>query len=95
MTLYRNSLPQLGNALFVTDGGLETALIFNEGIELPDFAAFDLFRRPGRRGGTAALLRGIRAHRHAIPRRHGAGERNLACERRLGPQARLPARAAR
>ena len=54
MTLYRNSLPQLGDALFVTDGGIETALIFNEGIELPDFAAFDLFRRPG---GEAALRR--------------------------------------
>ena len=54
MTLYRNSLPQLGNALFVTDGGIETVLIFNEGIELPDFAAFDLLRRPG---GEAALRR--------------------------------------
>ena len=54
MTLYRNSLPQLGDALFVTDGGIETALIFNEGIELPDFAAFDLLRRPG---GEAALRR--------------------------------------
>ena len=54
MALYRNSLPQLGNALFLTDGGIETALIFNEGIELPDFAAFDLFRRPG---GEAALRR--------------------------------------
>ena len=53
-SLYRNALPQLGDALFVTDGGIETALIFNEGIELPDFAAFDLFRRPG---GEAALRR--------------------------------------
>ena len=52
--LYRNALPQLGDALFVTDGGIETALIFNEGIELPDFAAFDLFRRPG---GESALRR--------------------------------------
>ena len=63
MTLYRKALPQLGDALFVTDGGIETALIFNEGIELPDFAAFDLFRRPG---GEAALRRyyaRLRAHR--------------------------------
>lgn len=28
--------------VFVTDGGLETDLIFNHGIELPDFAAFPL-----------------------------------------------------
>jgi S-methylmethionine-dependent homocysteine/selenocysteine methylase len=34
-------LPQLGgDRLFVTDGGLETTLIFHEGIELPEFAAF-------------------------------------------------------
>jgi S-methylmethionine-dependent homocysteine/selenocysteine methylase len=44
--LYRKALPQLGDALFVTDGGIETALIFNEGIVLRDFAAFDLLRRP-------------------------------------------------
>jgi S-methylmethionine-dependent homocysteine/selenocysteine methylase len=53
-TRYRKALPQLGDALFVTDGGIETALIFNEGLELPDFAAFDLFRREG---GEAALRR--------------------------------------
>jgi len=53
-TSYRKALPQLGDALFVTDGGIETALIYNEGIELPDFAAFDMFRRPG---GEATLRR--------------------------------------
>ena len=46
-TPYRQRLPQLEERLFVTDGGIETTLIFNEGIELPDFAAFDLLRRPG------------------------------------------------
>lgn len=36
-------LPQLaGDRLFVTDGGLETSLIFYAGIELPAFAAFVL-----------------------------------------------------
>jgi hypothetical protein len=36
-------LPQLtGDRLFITDGGLETTLIFHEGLELPDFAAFVL-----------------------------------------------------
>jgi S-methylmethionine-dependent homocysteine/selenocysteine methylase len=38
------SLPQLGGGLFLTDGGLETTLIFHEGLELPDFAAFVLLR---------------------------------------------------
>jgi S-methylmethionine-dependent homocysteine/selenocysteine methylase len=36
------SLPQLGADLFLTDGGLETTLVFIDGIDLPDFAAFPL-----------------------------------------------------
>jgi len=37
-------LPQLANQLFLTDGGLETTLIFHEGLELPHFAAFVLLQ---------------------------------------------------
>ena len=47
-------LPHQTNRLFLTDGGIETSLIFDEGIELPHFAAFDLLRRPE---GRAALER--------------------------------------
>ncbi len=36
------SLPQLSGSLFVTDGGIETDLIFNKGIGLPEFASFVL-----------------------------------------------------
>ncbi|MBC7882223.1 MAG: homocysteine S-methyltransferase family protein [Anaerolineae bacterium] len=46
MARYRNHLPQLSSDLFLTDGGLETTLIFREGLELPDFAAFDLIKHP-------------------------------------------------
>src|ERR1700754_1374416 len=42
MSLYRESLPQLADNLFLTDGGLETTLIYHEHIELPLFAAFEL-----------------------------------------------------
>ena len=42
MSKYRRSLPQLGSQLFLTDGGLETTLIFHNGIDLPPFASFDL-----------------------------------------------------
>jgi len=42
MGKYRNHLPQMTRSTFMTDGGLETDLIFNKGIELPEFAAFDL-----------------------------------------------------
>ncbi len=43
MTQYRDHLPQL-HAPFITDGGLETVLIFHQGIVLPDFAAFVLLK---------------------------------------------------
>ena len=39
MRRYRDALPQLGGDLFLTDGGIETTLIFHEGLELPFFAA--------------------------------------------------------
>jgi S-methylmethionine-dependent homocysteine/selenocysteine methylase len=39
---YIHHLPQLAGGLFLTDGGLETTLIFHEGFELPSFAAFVL-----------------------------------------------------
>jgi len=44
MPKYRTDLPQLTKATFMTDGGLETDLIFNHGIDLPEFAAFDLLK---------------------------------------------------
>ena len=42
MTGFRTALPQLAGTPFITDGGLETTLVFQEGIELPAFAAFPL-----------------------------------------------------
>lgn len=42
MTRYRNALPQLGRELFLTDSGLETDLIHNQGVGLDHFAAFPL-----------------------------------------------------
>ena len=44
MTKYRQDLPHLTSDLFLTDGGLETTLIFHNGLELPYFAAFDLLK---------------------------------------------------
>ena len=59
MTRYRNALPQLGGDLFLTDGGIETTLIFHEGLELPHFAAFHLFETPE---GEAALRKYFRTY---------------------------------
>lgn len=44
MSQYRKNLPQLNGDLYLTDGGLETSLIFFDGYELPEFAAFDLLK---------------------------------------------------
>src|SRR6185312_15427701 len=52
MSLDQSSLPQLRGGLFLTDGGIETSLIFHDGLALPHFAAFDLLKSPQ---GTAAL----------------------------------------
>ena len=48
------TLPQLRDRPFVTDGGLETTLLFHEQIDLPDFAAFPLLDADD---GRAALVR--------------------------------------
>jgi S-methylmethionine-dependent homocysteine/selenocysteine methylase len=68
-SLYREALPQLDGGFFLTDGGIETSLIFNDGLELPHFAAFDLLKRPG---GEAALREYFRAYAR-IAARFGTG----------------------
>ncbi|MBO6574673.1 MAG: homocysteine S-methyltransferase family protein [Rhodothermales bacterium] len=59
MPRYRHALPQHGERLFLTDGGIETTLIFHDGLELPHFAAFDLLKTAE---GTAALERYFRGY---------------------------------
>lgn len=72
---YRAALPQMGDTRLLTDSGLETTLIFHDGIELPHFASFDLLRT---RDGRARL--------EAYFARHAA----LAAERGLGFVADAP-----
>ena len=69
MNKYRNSLPQLGTGLYLTDGGIETTLIFHEGLELPDFAAFHLLQT---KNGENALRKYFRAYAE-IAKRFGLG----------------------
>lgn len=52
MTETSAHLPQLSGDVFLTDGGLETDLIFNDGIDLPEFASFVLLKDEA---GTEAL----------------------------------------
>jgi S-methylmethionine-dependent homocysteine/selenocysteine methylase len=69
MNTYRKGLPQLGGGLYLTDGGIETTLIFHEGLELPDFAAFHLLRTTA---GEAALRKYFRTYAE-IAQRFGTG----------------------
>lgn len=69
MAKYRDALPQLGDGLFLADGGLETTLVFLEGIPLPDFAAFPLVATAQ---GEAVLRRYLRPYTE-IAIRHRAG----------------------
>ena len=67
--VYRNALPQLSGEVFLTDSGLETDLIFNEGFDLPEFASFVLVDDAR---GRAALEGYFRRHAD-IAMQHGCG----------------------
>jgi S-methylmethionine-dependent homocysteine/selenocysteine methylase len=69
MSPYRFRLPQLGSKLFLTDGGIETDLIFNDGIELPHFASFTLLAT----GTGRSVLRAYYRRYAAIARSMSAG----------------------
>ena len=69
MSAYRHHLPQLDDRLFITDAGLETVLIFEQGFELPAFASFALLKDAA---GTAVLRRYFDTFAE-MARRHGAG----------------------
>jgi S-methylmethionine-dependent homocysteine/selenocysteine methylase len=69
MARYRSALPQLSGQFFLTDGGIETTLIFHNGLDLPDFAAFHLLKDAE---GEAALNKYFRSYTD-IARRYKAG----------------------
>lgn len=69
MNRNRRALPQLAGTFFLTDGGIETTLIFLEGLTLPDFAAFDLLKTPD---GKAALRKYFLTYAD-MAKRHGTG----------------------
>jgi S-methylmethionine-dependent homocysteine/selenocysteine methylase len=69
MPLYRDRLPQLEADVFLTDGGIETTLIFDDGFLLPDFAAFPLLESEG---GRQALWHYFQAY-ISVAQRDGVG----------------------
>ena len=85
---YREQLPQLEGDLFLTDGGIETSLIFHDGIDLPLFAAFTLLKDDE---GTEALRRyfaPVHGDRRRQRPRLRAREPDLAGQPALGGGAR-------
>jgi len=69
MPRYRDALPQLSGQPVLTDGGLETVLVFHEGIDLPEFASFPLLDDAA---GRSLLSRYFDDYL-TIARRHGVG----------------------
>jgi S-methylmethionine-dependent homocysteine/selenocysteine methylase len=69
MSISKNTLPQMNGGLFLTDGGIETTLIYHDGFDLPYFAAFHLFRDEK---GLRALRRYFARHA-SIARKNGMG----------------------
>ena len=69
MTTYRNNLPQFDGTILLTDSGLETTLIFHDGIDLPAFAAYPLMETDS---GRETLARYYRRHL-SIAADHGTG----------------------
>jgi S-methylmethionine-dependent homocysteine/selenocysteine methylase len=65
----RAQLPQTEGGTYLTDGGIETVLIFHEGIDLPAFAAFPLVDDEQGR----ATLRGYFEPYLELARDHDAG----------------------
>lgn len=69
MAKYRHDLPQLKGGDFLTDGGMETTLIFHRGMDLPHFAAFPLLDTDE---GRAEIIRYLEPYID-IARKRGVG----------------------
>lgn len=68
MARHRQPLPSASDRVFLADSGLETVLIFHEGVDLPDFAAFPLLL-----DDRIELLRSYYLEHVKIAAEHGTG----------------------
>lgn len=69
MSRYRHNLPQLSADFFLADGGLETTLMFHEGLELPHLSAIAIVHQ---QQGIEAIRRYCRNYID-IARKHQIG----------------------
>ena len=89
MNIDQPAFPPQNGAVFLTDGGLETTLVFHEGVDLPCFAAFPLLLSES---GRQQLERYFEPYlRTARERRVGfiLDTPDMARQRGLGRQARV------
>jgi len=59
MARYRDDLPQLSGDRYLTDGGVETDLMFNHGVDIPEFACHTLLPDSAGREALASYFRGF------------------------------------
>jgi homocysteine S-methyltransferase len=69
MAKYRDALPQLNGDWFLTEGGIETTLVFDKGIDLPEFASFPLLDD----GAGREMLRDCVRPYVELAHKHGVG----------------------
>ena len=86
MARYRHSLPQLSDKLFLTDGGLETTLVFHEKMDLPHFAAFDLMTKVEGRETLRSYFRPLSRDREAGRRPASSSRRRPGARAATGPK---------
>jgi homocysteine S-methyltransferase len=91
MPKYRHQLPHQSDRLFLSDGGIETSLVFHEGLDLPCFAAFPLLTDPARRAQLARCyehyIDAARAQRRGIVLETPTWRANPDWARQLGYDA--------
>ena len=91
MAKYRHKLPQMHGGMFLSDGGLETSLVYHEGLELPYFAAFPLLKSPEGRGRTPTGRPSWASARPSSTRSTATRSRSPSgCAKRSRPTARHP-----
>ena len=63
MGITKQQLPQLEDKICITDGGMETDLVFHHQLDLPEFAAYDLLRHQQGYETLFGVIRSVTRHK--------------------------------
>ena len=86
-------LPQTVHGPYLTDGGLETSIVFQQGVDLVDFAAFPLLDTDEGRAALRTYYEPYLDLAEVLGVRHRPRHPDVAGERRLGSPPGLRRRA--